>query len=387
MNKMNILIFLSKRFCLLQRLSFNILLLAINPHINYKYNPSFLWSILIIITTQRFKLMSFPESYLALRKIDQNQDPQFIKFPFEKPSKNEVIVKVEYAPIHPSDNDMMKGLYTIDPSKPGLLGSEGSGVIVAIGEDLKIPHKVGDKVYIVSWGTYTQFITLQSENAILIKNGLSLEEASCHFINPGTAYEMAIRAIEGGHKAAINTAASSDLGRMLIRLFKHKGIKLINIVRNDKYIEELKKEGADYVLNYQNPNFENELSELIEKEEVSVAFDGIGGDFVETLLKLLPNNSKSTVFGYGNVSGSSHTKFNFIIPIVGEKTFRGLGFSTYFRELTKNGKALEYLEEVHALLPTVLKPKIIKIFKIEDVKEARDFFEANKTTGKILLKF
>ena len=62
-----------------------------------------------------------------------------------------------------------------------------------------------------------------------------------------------------GHKAAIHTAGSSALGRMFIRYFKEIGVKTINIVRRDGVIEELKNEGADYVLNSKAADFEEKL--------------------------------------------------------------------------------------------------------------------------------
>jgi len=43
---------------------------------------------------------------------------------------------------------------------------------------------------------------------------------------------------------------------MLIRYFKLNDIKLINAVRREECVEELKKEGVDYELNSQSYCFE-----------------------------------------------------------------------------------------------------------------------------------
>jgi NADPH:quinone reductase-like Zn-dependent oxidoreductase len=59
---------------------------------------------------------------------------------FDKPTpgKGEVLIRVEAAPVNPSDRGLLKGLYG-NPEKqilPIKLGLEGSGQIEAIGEDV-----------------------------------------------------------------------------------------------------------------------------------------------------------------------------------------------------------------------------------------------------------
>lgn len=75
-------------------------------------------------------------------------------------------------------------------------------------------------------------------------------------MNPLTALAMLEKTKEGGHKAIIHTAAASSLGRMLNRLFIPEGIPIINVVRRDEQAEILKNEGAKYILNSTDSNFE-----------------------------------------------------------------------------------------------------------------------------------
>jgi len=106
---------------------------------------------------------------------------------------------------------------------------------------------------------------------------------------------MGVLADRGGHKAAIHTAGSSALGRMLIRYFKAKNITLINIVRKQEFVEELEKEGADYVLNSQAADFEERSKEIVQKENATLALDAIGGDFTNNILKAQPAGSETLV--------------------------------------------------------------------------------------------
>ena len=247
--------------------------------------------------------MSLPEVYQALQGQALYQPPKVAEVPLTKPGPNQVLIKIAFAPINPSDIGTILGVYGESKDKVGRsVGLEGSGVVAAVGQDLKVPHKVGDRVHVTGPGTMAQYLLSNSESVYPVQqDDLPLEEAACHFVNPGTVAYMGAKIEQGGHKAAIHTAGSSALGKMLIKYLKPKGIKLINIVRRDEYIEELKKEGADFVLNSQAPDFEEKLKELANKEQATIAFDAIAGDLTGKIVSALP--SESQVYVYGLLSG------------------------------------------------------------------------------------
>ncbi len=191
---------------------------------------------------------SIPETQrIILPALILGEKPVFEEVPVPKPAENQVLVRVEFAPIHHSDISALTGYARVMGFPINPCGSEGSGIIVAVGSNLKIPHKIGEKVLVTGPGTYSQYLIADSEKVQKIPEGLSLDQAAAQFLNPVTVYY--IGSLAKGHKAAIHTVGSSAVGRMLIRYFKHLGIKLINIVRKDQYVVELKAEGADYVLN------------------------------------------------------------------------------------------------------------------------------------------
>ncbi len=196
---------------------------------------------------------SLPETYKALIVAKPGEQPRVESRPLPKPGNNQILVKIAYAALNPSDIMMMHSSSL--SSKSDLVGIEGSGTVVALGENLKIPFTIGQKVHVGGPGTMGQYLLVDCFGAWPIQGDLPLENAAAH-INPGTVLYMGNLAAEGGHKAAIHTAGSSALGRMFIRFCKEKGIKTINIVRRDDYIQELKDEGADYVLNSTAPDFE-----------------------------------------------------------------------------------------------------------------------------------
>jgi len=296
-----------------------------------------------------------------------------------------VLVKIAFIPINPTDLLLIDNLYRFTTSPPYLVGREGSGTVVAVGSDLKVPHNIGDKVHIHAEGTIGEYAIAPSEEVSPIKYGLSMEDAASHVINPATVDYMVALAERGGHKAVISTAASSALGKMLIRILKEKGIKTINTVRQDKYIEELKKEGADYVLNSESPDFEAQLKEIAAKENATIAFDAINGDFTHRVIKNQPPNS--SIYIYGFLSGGSFADLFQVKTLEDGKSIKPLLYINYLKEFSDKNELPQFYDRIHSLLPTVYKTGIQAVYPFEKIHEAIDFYKANSSKGKVLVKF
>ena len=323
---------------------------------------------------------SLPETYQALVTTSPGQPPKVDTLPLPKPGENQILVKVAFAPINPSDIASMYGGYV---QKLNIIGLEGSGTVVALGQNLKVPFTVGQKVHLRGPGTMGQYILVDCFSAWPVQGDLSLENAAAHIVNPGTAVYMATLAQQGGHKAAIHTAGSSALGRMLIRYFKEKGIKLINIVRRDDFTQELKDEGADYVLNSTAPDFEAQLKEIAEKEQATIAFDAIAGDFTNKVITAQP--AGSICYVYGGLGGRAVNSIS-IMELFKGKKITGLYLTNYVTEQAKTGKIQEFFKEVHSRLGTTFKTSVQKVFKLEEIHEALAYYKENSSKGKILLQ-
>lgn len=327
---------------------------------------------------------ALPETYKILYGSSASGgQPRIEEVPLSKPGNNKVLVKMEFAPINPSDIGVMQGNRKYANLTPHPVGLEGSGIVVATGDNLKVSHQVGDRVHVAGYGTMGQYLLTEAEDCSPIHDNLSFEEAASHVVNPGTVYYMGLKVQQGGHKAAIHTVGASALGKMLIRYFKHKGIKLINIVRKDEQIEELKKEGADYVLNSQGPDFEAQLKEIAEKEKATIAFDAISGGFTAKILKNQPRNSITYV--YGGLEGSDIIGLD-LKDLVEGKSVSVLLLFDLTNKLRAKGELTNFYEEVHALLPTIFRTEIQRVFKLEEINEAVSYYQANSSKGKVLIK-
>jgi NADPH:quinone reductase len=221
------------------------------------------------------------------------------------PGADEVLVRVEAAPINPSDlgllfgpADMAAAVATGTAARPVLrapiapaalkglagrldqsmpVGNEGAGVVVAAGASAAAQALMGRRVAMLGGAMYTQFRCIAVEQCLLLPaDATSADGASC-FVNPLTALGMVETMKHEGHHALVHTAAASNLGQMLLRICIKDGIPLVNIVRKPEQAALLLEQGAQHVCCTASPRFLEELTDALVATGATLAFDATGG--------------------------------------------------------------------------------------------------------------
>lgn len=220
-----------------------------------------------------------------------------------QPADGQIVVRVEAAPISPSDLALLLGpadLSTVraegtadnpvlvadvpqrrlaiitgrlDQSMPA--GNEGAGTVIAAGA--KAEHLIGKTVAIVGGPTFAQYVTVRAHDALVLSEGVSAVDGASAFVNPMTALGMIETMRREGHTALVHTAAASNLGQMLNKVCLADGIGLVNIVRSAEQAAILRDIGATHVVDSTSDDFEVELTDAIAATGATLAFDAIGG--------------------------------------------------------------------------------------------------------------
>ncbi|MGP4714234.1 MULTISPECIES: zinc-binding dehydrogenase [unclassified Psychrobacter] len=222
-----------------------------------------------------------------------------------QPSDDEVVVRIEAAPLNPSDlailfsvADMSTAAQSGDDQNPVItadvpakfmpavktrvgkdtpVGNEGAGTVVAAGSSPAAQALMGKTVAVIGGGTYRQYHCVNVQSCLELKEGTTAKEGASSFVNPLTALAMTETMRAEGHKAIIHAAAASSLGQMLNRICMADGIDLINIVRKDEQETLLRDMGAKYVVNSSSESFLDDLTAAIIETGATIAFDPIGG--------------------------------------------------------------------------------------------------------------
>jgi NADPH:quinone reductase-like Zn-dependent oxidoreductase len=255
--------------------------------------------------------------------------------PTPEPGPDEVVVRVEGAPINPSDlglligpADMstanasgtkqspvvsakvpdaaMKALAArLDESMP--VGNEGAGVVIRTGSSDGAKALMGKTVAMIGGAMYAQYRTLRVNECLPLPDGTTAAEGASCFVNPLTALGMTETMRREGHKALVHTAAASNLGQMLNKICIKDGIPLVNIVRSKEQADILREIGAKYVVDSTAPTFMDDLTNALVETGATIAFDAIGGGkLAGQILTCMENAANKTAKAYSRYGSSVH---------------------------------------------------------------------------------
>jgi NADPH:quinone reductase len=304
--------------------------------------------------------------------------------PVPVPGKGQVLVKISAAPVNPSDLARIKHLPETEKGS-FIAGIEGSGVVVANGKGIVPALWKGKRVACSSAysysGTWAEYMVTPAMSCIPLPDEISNEQGSMLLVNPLTAVAFIEIARKNGHKAIINTAAVSALGRMLEYLAGIAGLPLIQIVRNEDHAQKLVKAGAKYVLNSIASDFESTLKQKAGDLNATLALDAIGGEMTRILLDAIPFGGNVVV--YGNLSGEN-PQSNHRALVADNKSVSGfylvnwLKVQSILTTLNSIRKARKLIRNHVAITVRAKKP-------LEEVEMAIEEYLESMSSGKILL--
>ena len=225
--------------------------------------------------------------------------------PTPQPGPNEVLVRIEAAPINPSDLGLLFGAADMSTAKvsgtaalpvvtaripdaamkamAGRLdvsmpvGNEGAGVVVEAGSSDAARALVGKTVAVLGGAMYSQFRCIAADQCLVLPDGATPADGASSFVNPLTALGMVETMRREGHSALVHTAAASNLGQMLNRICQKDGVGLVNIVRKPEQEALLRTMGAAHVCNAASATFMQDLTEALVATGATLAFDATGG--------------------------------------------------------------------------------------------------------------
>jgi NADPH:quinone reductase len=221
------------------------------------------------------------------------------------PEPNQVVIRIEAAPINPSDlgllfagADMAQATAGGPPDRPVIAaplpaaaaraaaarvgeslpaGNEGAGTVIAAGGSPAAQALLGKVVAVAGGAMYAQYRTISAAACLELPDGARAADGAASFVNPMTVLGMIETMRMEGHSALVHTAAASNLGQMLNKLCVEEKIPLVNIVRSPAQAELLRTAGALYVCDSSSDTFTADLIAALKATSATIAFDAIGG--------------------------------------------------------------------------------------------------------------
>ncbi|MFM6854411.1 MAG: zinc-binding dehydrogenase [Sphingopyxis sp.] len=248
---------------------------------------------------------------------------------------DELLVRVEAAPINPSDLGLLFGPADVSTARmdgsaaqPTMVvdlppagqravaarlgtampvGNEGAGTVVAAGASPAAQALIGRVVGTFGGAMYARYRTVKLRDAMVMPQGATAREAASLTVNPLTAMAMVGTMRREGYSALVHTAAASNLGQMLVRLCAADGVALVNIVRSPAQVALLKGLGAEHVVDSSAADFFDRLVDALVATGATLAFDAIGGGkLAGTILAAMEAAAARTGAGFSVYGSTVH---------------------------------------------------------------------------------
>jgi NADPH:quinone reductase-like Zn-dependent oxidoreductase len=260
---------------------------------------------------------------------------------------------------------------------------EYAGEIDAVGEGA-IDLKPGERVFgLVGGGSYSEFVVAHWRTVARMPEGLSFEEAAALPEASITAYDAMVTQcrLAPGETVLIN-AAASGVGTAAVQIARAIGATTIGTTRTSEKMERVFELGLEHGIVCPDGKFADKVLAVTEKSGVNVILELAGGDYVGEDLKCLSMKGRLVVVGL--LAGA---KVELDLARVLSRRLEVRGTTLRARPLEEKIAVAQMLQKniVPMVEKGLLRPIIDKVLKLEQIDEAHQYLESNRTFGKIVL--
>jgi NADPH:quinone reductase-like Zn-dependent oxidoreductase len=293
------------------------------------------------------------------------------------PKDNEVLIKVHATTVNRTDCGFRKAEYFavrvvggLFKPKNTILGTELSGVVEAIGKDVK-SFAVGDKVFGLStfkFGTHAEYVCVPEEKAITpMPVNMTFNEAAAVCEGMFLAYNYIKKLDYSTPKKVLVNGASGSIGSATVQLAKYFGAHVTAVCKTSA-VELVKSLGADRVIDYTKDDFTKE------NEQYDAVFDSVGKSSFFKCKHLLKPKAfyTSTELGYM----WQNVFLALLAPLMpGKKVLFPIPVDTkkdmlFFKQIIEEGK---------------YKPVIDRTYPLEQIVEAYQYVETGEKIGNVVI--
>ncbi|MGH3365823.1 MAG: quinone oxidoreductase family protein [Nocardioidaceae bacterium] len=316
--------------------------------------------------------------------VDQPGGPEVLveqDLPEPKPGPGELRVDVAASGVNYIDIYQRSGAYPM--TTPFIVGSEGAGVVSAVGEGVT-DVAVGDHVAwaMVTGAGYTAQAIVPADRAVPVPDGVDDETAAAVLLQGMTAHYLSESTypVRAGDDVLVH-AAAGGVELLLTQVVSHKGGRVIATTSTPEKAKLAEEAGAADVIDYTQADIATEVRQLTGGAGVSVAYDGVGRATFDASLDSLRQRGMMVLFGAS--SGP--------VPPMDPQTLNRKGSlfltrPTLAHHIAQRDELLWRSSDVFDWVATGrLSVRIGGRYPLAEAAQAHQDLAARKTTGKLLL--
>src|SRR5215470_12193378 len=234
--------------------------------------------------------------------VRQFGGPEVLKLeevPAPKASAGQVLVRIHAAGVNPYDTYMRAGTYPLKPPLPYTPGSDGAGVVEAVGERVKTV-RANDRVYTgrTASGSYAEYALALEEEVHSLPAKVDFKQGAGIWVPYGTAYHALYhQAMAHASETVLVHGASGGVGIAAVQIGRAIGLRVLGTAGTPRGLEIAKREGAHTVFDHRKAGYQDEILQATGNRGVDIILEMLANVNLPHDTKLLANNGRVIVIG------------------------------------------------------------------------------------------
>lgn len=298
------------------------------------------------------------------------------------PAEGEATIRHTAIGLNFIDTYHRTGLYPLD--LPLVLGSEGAGVVEAVGPGVT-DVSPGDRVVYTGLplGAYSTARNYPANRLVPIPDGIADEHAAAVLLKGLTSWYLLRRSypVQRGDNILLY-AAAGGVGSLAAQWAKHLGATVIGVVSTEDKAERAREKGCDHVIMSDHEDVAGAVRALTGGEGVAAVYDSIGKETFMTSLDCLRPHGVMVTFG--NATGPVDP---FAPAELAKRHSLYVTRPVLFDFISSREDLLAAADELFGvMLGGVVTVDVNQRYALKDAAQAHIDLEGRKTTGSTVLE-
>lgn len=297
------------------------------------------------------------------------------------PEKGQVLIKVKACGVGYVDALVALGRYQVKPPLPHTPGMEVSGIVEAVGPDVK-DLTPGMRVLAQAAGGFAEYVPVSVALVTPIPDALSFEQAAAFRVNYLTAlHGLKDRGRLHAGEILLVTGAAGGVGLAAVQVGSLMGAKVIACASSDEKRAFALRHGASASIDTSPDKWRERLKVLTDGKGPNVIFDPVCGGLFEPAFRSIAWGGRHLVVGF---AGGPVPALPANLTLMKGAGLLGVDVRQFM--LYEWQRALEHLSSLLSWVEDgQLKPVVGRVFCYEEYREALSFALSGKGLGKTVL--
>ena len=317
------------------------------------------------------------------------------------PGRDEVRVEIRAGALNHLDVWTRRGLPGLDLSMPHIPGSDGAGIVDAVGDGVT-RFEAGDRVAVSAGvscgecefcrdgdrtmcvnfhligehvrGVHAEYAVVPAENLVPVPEGVDWETAAAAPLVFQTAWRMLVtRGDLRPGESVLVLGASGGVGHAAVQIADYVGAEVYATASSEAKLDYAAEIGADHLINYEQESFAGAISEHTGKRGVDLVVDHVGADTWDDSLRSLAKGGRLVTCG-ATTGGTPETNINRI----------------FWNQLQVIGSTMGTPGEIDDVLELVwdgtFEPRIREVLPMSETARGHELLEEREGFGKVVVK-